>query len=154
MLTAEELVEQARQESGHDDFGGDTFREGLDRLTEALVTEAELNDLGEQILGMRIKSALVNRLRVEDTVHSHPEIADEVVEGPIVILGLPRTGTTATSNLVALDPSVRSLRLWESSDPVPPPESATEHTDPRIGDAEIGLEMMYATFPRMASLHI
>ena len=98
MLTAEELVEQARQESGHDDFGGDTFREGLDRLTEALVTEAELNDLGEQILGMRIKSALVNRLRVEDTVHSHPEIADEVVEGPIVILGLPRTGTTAPVN--------------------------------------------------------
>lgn len=154
MLTAAELVNQAVDETGHHDFGGDTFREGLDRLTDALVAEAELNDLGEQILGMRLKSALVNRLRIEDTVCSHPEIAAEVVEGPIVILGLPRTGTTATSQLVALDPAVRSLRLWESSDPVPPPESATQDTDPRIADAEVGLEMMYATFPRMASLHI
>jgi hypothetical protein len=154
MLTAAELVNDAVTETGFSDFGGDTFREGLDRLTGALAAEAELNDLGEQILGLRLKSALVNRLRIEDTIRSHPDIADEVVEGPIVILGLPRTGTTATSQLVALDPSVRSLRLWESSDPVPPPEAATEHTDPRIADAEVGLEMMYATFPRMASLHI
>ncbi len=154
MLTADELVEDAERETGLGDFGGETFREGLERLTESLVAEGELNELGEQILGLRLRSALVNRLRIEDTIRSHPEITNEVVEGPIVILGLPRTGTTATSQLVALDPAVRSLRLWESSDPVPPPESATENTDPRIEEAELGLQMMYETFPRMASLHI
>jgi hypothetical protein len=154
MLTAAGLVDEAVTETGLDDFGGETFREGLERLTDALRAEGDLNDLGEQILGMRLKSALVNRLRIEDTISAHPEITDEDVEGPIVILGLPRTGTTATSQLVALDPAVRSLRLWESSDPVPPPESATEDRDPRIADAEVGLEMMYATFPKMASLHI
>ena len=69
----------------------------------------------------------MNRLRIEETIRSHPEIADEVVEGPIVILGLPRTGTTATSQLVALDPAVRSLRLWESSDP---------GASARVGDRE------------------
>jgi hypothetical protein len=154
MLGAPRLVDGAISETGLDDFGGDSFREGLDRLTESLFAEGELTELGEQILGLRLRSALVNRLRVEETIRLHPEIADEVVEGPIVILGLPRTGTTATSQLVALDPAVRSLRLWESSDPVPPPELATEHTDARIEEAERGLEMMYQAFPRMASLHI
>jgi Sulfotransferase family len=154
MLIARELVEQAEQKTGLSDFGGETFREGLERLTDSLRAEAELNELGEHILGLRLTSALENRLRVEDTIRSHPAIEDEVVEGPIVILGLPRTGTTATSQLLALDPAVRSLRLWESGDPVPPPEQATEDTDPRIAEAAQGLEMMYATFPRMASLHI
>jgi len=153
MLTASELVEQAVAEAGVDDFGGDTFREGLDRLTESLASEAELNGIGEEIFTMRLRLALVNRLRIEQTFATHPQIADEVVEGPIVILGLPRTGTTATSQLVALDPAVRSLRLWESSSPVPPPELATQDTDPRIADTEAGLQMMYETFPRMRSLH-
>jgi hypothetical protein len=153
MLTAGELVDAAVSEAGLSDFGGDTFREGLDRLTGALASQGDLNEIGEQIFDMRLRAALVNRLRIEQTIASHPEIADEVVEGPIVILGLPRTGTTATSQLVALDPAVRSLRLWESSSPVPPPESATQDTDSRIAGTEAGLQMMYETFPRMKSLH-
>jgi hypothetical protein len=66
---------------------------------------------------------------------------------------LPRTGTTALSQLVAADPQVRSLRLWESSSPVPPPTTETEHTDQRIAATEQGLEMMYAAFPRMRELY-
>ena len=69
------------------------------------------------------------------------------------IIGLPRTGTTALSQLVALDPQIRSLRTWESCDPVPPPEAATQDTDPRIAQTAAGLDAMYETFPRMASLH-
>lgn len=153
MQSATELVEDVTSETGLSDFGGDSFLEGLDRLTDSLRTEGELNEIGEQIFGVRLRSALENRLRVEETIRAHPEIADEVVEGPIVILGLPRTGTTATSQLVALDPAIRSLRLWESTSPVPPPESATENDDPRIAQAEAGLQMMYETFPRMRSLH-
>ena len=81
---------------------------------------------------------LANRLRIEDTHRRHPAIGDEVSRGPLFIIGLPRTGTTALSQLLSLDPQIRSLRLWESSDPVPPPEAATEDTDPRIADAEAG----------------
>ena len=154
MLNASRLIDDATSRTDLSDFGGETFREGLDILTESLRQEAGLSEIGEQILGGGLSEGLVNRLRVEDTIRAHPEIADEVVEGPIVILGLPRTGTTVTSQLIALDPNVRSLRHWESSSPVPPPESATEHTDERIEHSERGLEMMYQTFPRMRSLHI
>jgi hypothetical protein len=96
---------------------------------------------------------LTNRLRVRSTVEAHPEITKEEAEGPLVIVGLPRTGTTALSNLLAADPQIRSVRLWESSDPVPPPEADHQHDDPRIDGTTKGLELMYETFPRMRSLH-
>ena len=93
------------------------------------------------------------RLGVEDTYRQHPEIEAQEVEGPVFVIGLPRTGTTALSQLVAADPQFRSLRLWESSSPVPPPTSATEHTDPRIAATEAGLAMVNEMFPLMKTLY-
>jgi hypothetical protein len=153
MLFAPALVEDAVNETGLDDFGPDTFHEGFEILLDSLRREARLTELGEQILGLRLRMLLVNRLRIEDTYRANPSIADEVVEGPVVVIGLPRTGTTALSQLVASDPQIRSLRAWESSSPVPPPEKSTEHSDPRIAQTEAGLEAMYRTFPKMASLY-
>ena len=72
-------------------------------------------------------------------IRQHPEIDDETIDGPVFVIGLPRTGTTALSQLVAADPQFRSLRMWESQAPTPPPEAATQHTDPRIAQAEAGL---------------
>jgi hypothetical protein len=152
-LSAAGLVADAVAEAGFDDFGGDTFHEGLARLTESLAAEGELTELGEEILGMRLRMLLVNRLRIEDTYRAHPAIDDERVEGPVVIIGLPRTGTTALSHLLSTDPQIRSVRTWESSAPVPPPEAATQDTDARIEETGRGLEAMYEAFPRMKSMH-
>jgi hypothetical protein len=90
---------------------------------------------------------------VEQTYKEHPEIGEQVIEGPVFVIGLPRTGTTALSQLVAADPQFRSLRLWESGAPVPPPEAATQHTDPRIAETEAGLAMMNETFPLMQTMY-
>jgi len=153
MLRAPDLVAEAIEQTGLEDFGGDSFLDGLALLTESLAAQADLTELGEEILKLRLRMLLANRLRVEDVHHRHPVVAEEVVEGPLVIIGLPRTGTTALSQLVSADPQVRSLRLWESADPVPPPDSATEHTDPRIAEAARGLASMYEAFPRMKSMY-
>ncbi|MHB8506974.1 MAG: sulfotransferase family protein, partial [Acidimicrobiales bacterium] len=123
------------------------------RLVAALGAEATLTPLGEDILGMRLGMLLANRLRIEDVYRQNPAIDDERVDGPLFIIGLPRTGTTALSQLLARDRQIRSLRLWESSAPVPPPEEATQDSDPRIEETAGGLAAMYETFPRMASLH-
>ena len=90
---------------------------------------------------------------MEETYRQHPEIDDQVIEGPVFVIGLPRTGTTALSQLVAADPRFRSLRTWESAAPVPPPETATEHTDPRIAATEQGIAMMDEAFPLMQTMH-
>jgi hypothetical protein len=152
-LHPEELMAAAESETGLSDYGSDSFRDGLERLTDALNTEADLNEMGHTIMGMRLQGHLATRLQIQDTVTRHPEIEEEQIRSPLFIIGLPRTGTTALSNLLHADPAIRSLRLWESSSPVPPPEAATEDTDPRIEPTAQGLELMYETFPKMRSLH-
>lgn len=152
-MDVDSLIAGAVQRAGLDDFGDPSFRDGLERLIASLDAEAELTDLGRTILGHRLDTLLVNRLRVEAELAAHPDIAEERIEGPLVIVGLPRTGTTALSQILAADPAIRSLRLWESSDPVPPPEADTQDHDPRIAAAAAGLRAMYDTFPQMRALY-
>ena len=153
MFTVDGLVKTAIDEAGSDDFGGESWREGLDRLCDALAAEGDLTEAGAQMLGYRLGRLLTSRLRIEAWYRAHPEVADERVEGPVFIIGLPRTGTTALSHLLTADPQIRSLRVWESGNPVPPPESATRDTDPRIAQAQAGLDLMDQAFPKMKMLY-
>jgi hypothetical protein len=150
---ADELEEGACTATGLEDFGSSYYREGLERIVEALNTEADLNDMGGVIQHATISNALIQRLKIEDTYAQHPEIDHQIVGGPVFVIGLPRTGTTALSQLVAADPQFRSLRMWESQAPTPPPEAATQHSDPRIAQAEAGLKMLDSMFPLMKTLY-
>jgi hypothetical protein len=103
------LMDQARAETGLDDFGPDDFRERLDVLVHSFATEAGLAPVGRMNAYGLLLSLLKNRLLVEDTVRRHPEILDVEIARPIVICGLPRTGTTHLHNLMSADPALRSL---------------------------------------------
>jgi Sulfotransferase family len=126
-----DLLDQARAQTGLDDFGADTFREGLEILTRSLRDEARLNARGEGYIYPRIVGHLSQRLQVEDWYRRHPEINDVSVVAPLFGLGLPRTGSTALSFLLAQDPDIRYLRSWEAAQPCPPP-STVVGADPRI----------------------
>ncbi len=152
-LDVEQIEDEARTRTGLDDTGGDHYREGLERLVASMNEEGTLTELGEAMMLLRLSTLMAARLGVEETYRRHPEIDDEVIGGPVLVLGLPRTGTTALSQLVAADPRFRSLRTWESAAPVPPPETATEHTDPRIAATEQGIAMMNDAFPLMRTMH-
>jgi hypothetical protein len=149
---AEALLAEARERTGLAALGDPGFRVGLDVLLDDLA-RAELSDLGRMVWRGRLLSHLVQRLRVEDWLARHPEIEALPVPAPVFVVGLPRTGTTALSHLLAQDPGTRSLRVWESAQPVPPPESATEHSDPRIEAAAKQLEAMQQLSPRLAAMH-
>lgn len=151
-LRAEELLAEACERTGLADFGEPSWREGLAVLTDELAL-AELSDLGRMVWRGRLLSHLVQRLRVLDLLSRHPEIERQAVPAPVFLVGLPRTGTTALSHLLAQDPATRSLRVWESAQPVPPPETATEHSDPRIETAAKQLEAMRQLSPRLAAMH-
>lgn len=131
MLTIPAVLDEASAQRGLTDFGEDSFTEGLDILLSALRNEARLNDRGRAFLHQRIVGYLSQRLQVEDWYRRHPEIDDVEITAPLIGLGLPRTGSTALSMLLAQDPGVRYLRRWESSQPCPPP-STVHGVDPRI----------------------
>jgi Sulfotransferase family len=152
-FSADALVAEACEQTGLSDFGGDYYGEGLDRLIDAINSEADLNETGELIQHASLVNLLACRLSIEETYRQHPEIEDAKIEGPVFVIGLPRTGTTALSQLVAADPQFRSLRTWESSAPTPPPEAATQHTDPRIAKTAENLAMMDMAFPLMKTMH-
>jgi hypothetical protein len=146
-MNVDQLVETACQRAGSDDFGAETWREGLEILTRSLTAESALNELGESVMTDQIVGLLVNRLEVEQWYSRHPEIEDQEITAPLFGIGLPRTGSTALSFLLACDTARRSLRTWEASKPCPPPETATEHTDPRIAETQVGIDMTNEMFP-------
>ncbi|OBB80570.1 sulfotransferase family protein [Mycolicibacterium peregrinum] len=131
MPTVTDLKASAIEQTGLTDFGDDSFEEGLAILVASLETEARLNARGEAFLYPRIVGYLAQRLQVEDWYRRHPEIDEVPIVAPVVGMGLPRTGSTALSMLLAQDPEVRYLRRWESSQPCPPP-STVLGADPRI----------------------
>ena len=140
-MDASALVAGAIEQAGSDDFGPDAeaMHEALAVLVAAFAGEADLDENGTMVVVGMLTGLLVNRLRVEQCYAEHPEIADQEIESVLFGLGLPRTGSTALSYLLAEDPAVRNLRQWEASQPTPPPELATEATDPRFLAAQ---EMM------------
>jgi sulfotransferase family protein len=125
------LVEQACELAGSDDFGDDdTWRDGLARLSEGLVSEARLNDLGGEIAVLDIIRPLTSRLQIVKWRKENPDIAAQPVTRPIFIVGQPRTGTTILFDLLAQDPALRPPLTWEVDNPFPLPRPETYDTDP------------------------
>lgn len=152
-LDTERLLADAREATGLDDLGEDTWQEGLERLADALAGEAALNEIGMQIAAGEITLYLANRLGVTDYRRRHPEIADVDVAPPIVIVGQGRTGTTILHDLLAQDPETRVPLTWEVDRPCPPPESATYETDPRIDEVDAITSGVELLIPNFLSMH-
>ncbi|MCJ7670764.1 MAG: sulfotransferase [Acidimicrobiia bacterium] len=152
-MDADALVAHACDSAGLDDFGSHSYRDGLDRLVHALDAEAELTELGVLALEAQITTNLVNRLRVTDWCATNAEARSRPVERPIVVLGLPRTGTTLLSELLHCDTANRSLMRWEAQDCVPPPRAAEFATDPRVEAARESQAAMDALNPGFKAIH-
>jgi Sulfotransferase family len=154
-LTPAALMDLARAETGLDNFGPRDFVERLDVYCTALQGEAGLSKLGRFNVQSQIVKLLKNRLLIEDLVSGHPEIVDIEIAAPIVICGLPRTGTTHLHNLMSADPALRSLPYWESLEPVlsPVEQPAPGEPDPRFARTEAGLTFLNAAMPYFVRMH-
>ena len=148
------LLKAAMENTGLDDFGDDWFRAPLKLLIKALNEEAELTLLGRILARSELQRFLQNRLRIEDCWRRHPEIADENIETPIFVCGPGRSGTTLLHELLSQDPAHRVPQLWELMFSVPPPETATYASDPRIGEAHRQIVLMDYIDPAFPSMHV
>ena len=152
-LDTDALLAASRRRADHQDFEDMTFLEGLNRLLHALVTEARLNLLGRIVARDSIVGYLANRLRLEQDRRGHPEIAAQRIHRPIVITGLPRSGSTLLHSLLAQDPANRVPRMWEMVTPSPPPDGATYECDSRIASLERRLRWFDRLVPEFKKIH-
>jgi len=160
VLEPEPLMEAAARDTGLDDFGPVDFVERLEVLCTALRTEAGYDAAGMLNHHALLGQLLRNRLLVEQLIRAHPEIEALEVRAPIVICGLPRTGTTHLHNLISADPALRSLPYWESLEPVLPPSERDAAwrpleggPDPRRERTERGLWFVDAVMPLFKRMH-
>ncbi len=118
-LDADELLAEARADTGLAYFGNSALPERLAVQVQAVDDDLGLSGLGRYILRNRLLGLLKARLRFEDFVLRHPEAREVVLEPPIIVVGLPRSGTTHLVNLLASDSRFRSMPWWEVVEPTP-----------------------------------
>jgi hypothetical protein len=129
-LVVGELIEEAQRKTGLERFDRESFREGLAIFVGDLNRDERADAFVQQTRNAIVK-ALADRLATTAYLEGRPELLNRPIHRPVFVFGIPRTGTTLLSNLLAADPARRSPLAWEIDDPVPPPTTATLHTDPR-----------------------
>ena len=149
----EALHAAARDACGLEDFGDDAYLEGLRALLESLDGDAALNPVGELTLRGSIVEALEGRLFSEHGWALHPGCADTPIEQPLVIIGLPRTGTSALHQLLSQDPALQGLAYWLSTTPKARPPREAWPDDPQFRACDERLRLVYERSPDMKAIH-
>ena len=154
-LTEEAVLEAARAQTGLSDFGPDDFRVRLALWLKCTLDDPNLSAVGRAGIYMNSVRYAANRLRVEDTVKRHPEILDIKIDRPIVIAGLPRSGTTYLQNFLASDSRLRSLPFWEATRPVPAPDEIAKpgEEDPRHAKSVVEWAQYDELMPYIKAIH-
>ena len=154
-LDPEVLLHAAEEATGLADFGDDAFRPRLDVLCAALRDEAGLSAMGMTGSFGLLSGLLKNRLLIEDLCRRHPEILEVEIARPIIICGLPRTGTTHLHNLISADPAMRSLPYWESLEPVlaESEQPRAGEPDPRLARTQTAVDVINGTMPYFRRMH-
>ncbi|HEY2809072.1 MAG TPA: sulfotransferase [Steroidobacteraceae bacterium] len=154
-LTVEAVLRAARARTGLSDFGPEDFRERLAILCSEWDADKPLTALHRGVLFGYLSRHASNRLLIHDTLQGHPQILEQQIDRPVIVTGLPRSGTTHLVNLLAADSRFHSLPLWQSYEPVPLPDepALADGTDPRYARCAAAWEGMKQVTPLLASMH-
>ena len=154
-LDSASLHAEATEKTGLSDFGADHYREGMDVFLRALEAEADLTLLGRMTARAYVVKLLASRLRIEAAIAHTPALLERPLERPVIIVGLPRTGTSHLHNLLSVHPDLRFLPYWEACEPIPVPGDVARSgaPDPRIARVQATLDQGTALIPHQQAMH-
>lgn len=152
-LDSDALHAKAIADTGLDDFGADDYRERLELYLADVRDVDGLTGVGVVNFHGQLLQVLKNRLLLTDLLTRHPEIHDVELEPPVVIVGLPRTGTTHLHNLLGAGPTFRTLPYWEGVEPFPLASEAGIEPDPRRSRMDMAVQVMNLVMPHFPLMH-
>jgi hypothetical protein len=154
-LESPTLVVAAMKKAGLPDIDVGPIAEPLEILSRSLDREADLHPLGRIAARTLLVGLLTTRARVRQLTADHPEITSAPVAAPIVIMGMPRTGTTFLQRLLSRDPGLRSLPYWEAFAPLPtgPADDRRAPIADRVASAEKAIKFLDRVAPDMKAVH-
>jgi len=152
-LEPDELMDAARKKTGRDDFGDPDMMLGLAELVDAYRREDRGPLLSRVFFRSFLLELLTARLDIIADLARRPEILSRPLPPTLMVVGLPRTGTTLLHRLLSLDPLSRAPRLWELTHPSPPPRPRDADSDPRIAATERRNRGMARFAPGMKRRH-
>jgi len=154
-LGVDAICGQASAEVGLDDFGSNSFRAPMRAALDGFRDDVSISPMGHISVHTLFTQLARNRLLIADMLKRHPEIHDIAITAPIIVAGLPRTGTTHLHNLLSADPALRSLPYWESLEPVPLPGDVPGPggEDPRLERTGVAVDFTNAALPLFRRMH-
>jgi Sulfotransferase family len=137
LLESDSLCAEARRRTRLEDFGDPPIEPALTILVNSLETEADLHPHGRLLMRVHLQELLETRLRLTQAWNGLSEIPEvSVIERPVFITGIPRSGSTFLHELLAEDPENRAPRVWEVMFPIPTRRKHPKKVDPRVRRAE------------------
>ncbi|MGW5577145.1 sulfotransferase family protein [Micromonospora chokoriensis] len=117
-LDHEELIDEARRRTSLSDLGDADSLTGLQVLVRS-AEEVRPTFASRVSVRQLAMSILVNRLALVDAQRTSPDVFRGPLVPPLIVTGLPRTGTTFLHRILAADPAHYALPLWEAMRPIP-----------------------------------
>ena len=153
MLDSKQIINAAKNQTNLEYFGNPLFLEGFECLVQSINEEADLNDIGMEAQQHRLIGILANLLRIENACIQHPEILTEEIKSPVVIVGLPRTGSTMTHRLLASDPRHTAMLWWEGRYPAMLDNEVRGHPIERMEMGKAEVEAVMQASPEALTIH-
>ncbi|MBJ19603.1 MAG: sulfotransferase [bacterium] len=147
------LCEAARDSTGFSDFGGEDHLPGLHRLISAYEADLGKDTSTRAACFAMTLPGLVGRLHSQRGWTETPECLDQPIVRPLVITGIPRTGTTALHQLLAMDPQFQGLERWIIPNPIVRPTRESWNAHPHYQTAARAVAALAESSPRAMAVH-
>ncbi|MBJ18572.1 MAG: sulfotransferase [bacterium] len=153
-LSSKAVIEGARVECDVPLYENENWNDRLESYIQAVLADSGYTRTGRFMTFQSLKRYLIQRSRLEALYREHPEIEDIEIDRPLIIAGLPRSGTTHLLNLIGADSRLRALRRWESQEPLPSLATRRgEVPDDRIANGQVALEQQNLLIPLMTNMY-
>ncbi len=150
---ADQLHDLVAAEVGHDDFGPDDYLPGLNALLQSMDYDPHFTPQGRRIAWGHVVGVLKGRASAIGSMKAHPGFDARAIVSPVIITGVPRTGTTALHRLMAVDPRFQGLQTWLLDSPMPRPPVEQWDTYPEFRRSVALQAARYAAAPQKRAAH-